>query len=232
MLPAGLPGLITTCQDRTCFTVSGTIPTIRGVVVSHVGLNNEPQWADFRELDLADQDLVRQWTTGAVASEDDDGHREGGSPRRFDHPNLVRDEIISGFLDHASLDPEDDRILDEYLDHEAVPGTGITLRTLLENLGVDREEFREQLRQAQPTLPDYESIPVNPQRRRQQVRRRLAERSRSVAVRILKDLAVAGNGRELSRAAGRGNQSNLQAAISLVNQRVNELHRDRRRDAC
>ena len=138
------------------------------------------------------------------------------------HGGFVRDEIISSFLDHAFLDPEDDRVLDEYLDHEAVPGTGMTLRTLLENLGVDREAFREQLRQAQPPLPDYESIPVSPQRRRQQARRRLAERSRSVAARILKDLGVGRNGRELSRAAGRGHQPNLQAAISVVNRRVNE----------
>lgn len=191
----------------------------QGVIVSHVGLNNEPQWADFRELDLADQGLVRQWTVG---EDTDNGNGAGGTPRRFDRPTLVRDEIISGFLDHAFLDPEDDRVLDEYLDHEAVPGTGLTLRTLLENLGVDREAFREQLRHAQPPLPDYESIPVSPQRRRQQARRRLAERSRSVAARILKDLGVGRDGRELSRAAGRGYQSNLQAAISLVNQRVNE----------
>ena len=198
-------------------------PDNQGVIVSHVGLNNEPQWADFRELDLADQDLVRQWTTGDPTSEDDDNsNRDGGTPRRFDQPTLVRDEIISGFLDHAFLDPEDDRVLDKYLNREAVPGTGMTMRTLLENLGVDREAFREQLRKAQPPLPDYESIPVSPQRRRQQARRRLAERSRSVAARILKDLGVGRNGRQLSRAAGRGPQPNLQAAISLVNQRVNE----------
>ena len=34
-------------------------PDNQGVIVSHVGLNNERQWADFRELDLDDQELIR-----------------------------------------------------------------------------------------------------------------------------------------------------------------------------
>ena len=133
-------------------------PDNKGVIVSHVGLNNEGRWTDFRDLDLDDQELVKKWAEG-----------EPGPTS----------EIISHFLDHRFLDPEDDRVLDE--------------------------------------------IPVSPQRRRQEAQRRLAERTQSVAARVLTDLGVRFNGRQLTKAAGRGGQPNQQTAIVLMHERVNDF---------
>jgi hypothetical protein len=49
-------------------------------MVSHVGLNNDARWSEFRELDLDDQALVRAWVDGQTDGDDDgDG---GGQPRR------------------------------------------------------------------------------------------------------------------------------------------------------
>ncbi len=133
-------------------------PDNKGVIVSHVGLNNEGRWTDFRDLDLDDQELVKKWAEG-----------EPGPTS----------EIISHFLDHRFLDPEDDRVLEE--------------------------------------------IPVSPQRRRQEAQRRLAERTQSVAARVLTDLGVRFNGRQLTKAAGRGGQPNQQTAIVLMHERVNDF---------
>lgn len=194
-------------------------PDNKGVIVSHVGLNNEGRWTDFRELDLDDQDLVKKWAEGEAGptSEDMDDPDRSGEPRRFDQLPLVDGEIISHFLDHRFLDPEDDRVLDEILKQEIAPG--VALSTL-----VDRETLREQLRnRPEEAPPSYDEIPVSPQRRRQEAQRRLAERSQSVAARILTDLGVGGNGRQLSKAAGKGGQPNRQTAIVLMHERVNDF---------
>ena len=193
-------------------------PDNQGVIVSHVGLNNETRWDDFRELDLDDQNLVREWTAGNNSYQaEDDSSRGGGVPRRFDQLPIVQTEIISAFLHQQFLDPEDDRVLDTILDQTIEP-FGIALKTIL-----DRETLREQLRQMQqPPPPTSESIPVSPQRRRREARRRLRERTQSVAARVLDDLGIGPIGRQLSKAAGKGGQPNRQTAIALMHERVND----------
>ena len=149
----------------------------------------------------------------------DQSSEDGGmpAPRRFDTVQLVDNEIIGHFLEHAFLDPDDDRVLDAILRKEIAPG--IRLETL-----VDREALRVQLREQQASQHvDYEPIPVSPQRRRQEARRRLAERSRSSAARLCSDLGVSPQARQLSTHAHRGSQPNLKTAIALVNDRVNEF---------
>jgi DNA repair protein RadD len=191
----------------------------KGIIVSHVGLNNEQHWADFRELDLDDQALVRRWLdTEAPPESETDGEGEG-KPRRFDQMQLVNNEVISHYLQQQFLDPDDDRILDEMLSRTIAPG--ITLSAL-----IDRETLRKTLRdkqREQASGVEYEEIPVTPQRRRQQARTRLAERSSSVAARLLKDLGITPTGRQLARASGRGGQPNRQVAIALVHERVNDF---------
>ena len=136
----------------------------------------------------------------------------------LDQLQLVQGESISHFLDDVFLDLEDDRVLDEILRREVMPG--VTLGSVVG----DREEFRASLiaqqREHSPP-PDYSEIPVSPQRRRQQARKRLAERTQSVAARVLSDLSLSGGGRELSKAAGRAHQPNRQTATALMHARVN-----------
>ena len=196
-------------------------PDNRGVIVTHVGLNNEERWDDFRELDLDDQELVRTWTGQSDDTPDNAGGSDsGGEPRRFDQLQLVKREFISHFLEDPFLDLTDDRLLDKILDREIMPG--VTLGSVT----TDREALRAALiarqRDLEPT-PEYSQIPVSPQRRRQEARRRLAERSQSVAARVLVDLGLSANGRELARLTGRGHQPNRQAAIALMHERVNSF---------
>ena len=196
-------------------------PDNRGVIVTHVGLNNEERWDDFRELDLDEQDLVRTWIgEGDDTLDDDGGSDRGGEPRRFDQLQLVEREFISHFFEGSFLDLTDDRVLDKIMDREVIPG--VTLGSVV----TDREDLRaaliERQRDLEPT-PGYSQIPVSPQRRRQEARRRLAERSQSVAARVLVDLGLSANGRELARLAGRGHQPNRQAAIALMHERVNSF---------
>ena len=66
-----------------------------------------------------------------------------GEPRRFDVGMLVDSEIIGSFINRSFLDPDDDRVLDEMLNHEV--GAGLRVR----DLGVTKEQLRETLRQKQ-----------------------------------------------------------------------------------
>ena len=190
-------------------------PDNHGYIVSHVGLSNDDHWEDFRELDFDDQRLIHEWI--AEEANDDDGGIGEGRPRRFDQDMLVDDEIIGEFISRSFLDPEDDRVLDEFLNREI--GGGIKLADLM-----SRDELQDRLRERQKAEPEqFAAAPVQPQRRCVQARKRLNERARSVAARVLQDLGLSPMGRELGRAIktvrGRDNRS---ATFELMNRRVNE----------
>ena len=188
-------------------------PDNQGHIVTHVGLNNEARWDEFRELDLEDQALLQMWLRGQNANE---GASEGEGephPRRFDNTQLVDNEIIGHFIDQQFLDPEDDRVLDELLARPV--GGGLTVGDL-----ASREVLRDRLRQHRDATPAEAPVPVpvSPQRRRQATRRRLAQRANSVVMRILTDLGLGRQGREVARAGLRaGSGANVQAVTQLLN---------------
>lgn len=198
-----------------------TNPANHGYVVSHIGLNNDANWRDFREFDLEDQQVFREWLE---AKSGDGGGGQGGTdgpkPRRFDQDMLVHGEIISEFVRQSFLDPEDERIVDKILD-AVIPGVGVTFRAL----NVTKDQVQEMLRKAQAKALEGEptAIPVSPQRRRQAARQRIADRPKSVAARILKDLKLAPRGPEIGRLLPEAKGApNLVAAIRLMHSAINK----------
>lgn len=191
-----------------------------GVVVSHVGLNNDELWNDFREFDLDEQEEVHQWLTevedGGLSGDEDPAAEGGGRPRRFDQGMRVDDEIVSKFLETHFLDPNDDRVLDRILAQQ-IPGTPLTVGSLM-----SRDALRTKLKEQAGSDTEHERIPVSPQRRRQAMRTRLAERTKSVAARVLQDLRLAPAGREIGRALSESRgRSNGKAVIALTSARTN-----------
>jgi len=188
-------------------------PDNNAFIVSHVGLNTDVHWDDFREVDLDDQAMIKKWLT---ADDQDEGEGKG-EPRRFDVGMLVDNEIIGSFINRSFLDPEDDRVLDEMLNHEI--GAGLRLRDL-----IDKESLRAKLRTKQEDqAAEIESLPVQPQNRRVQARKRLPQRTNSVVARILKDLGLSPAGREVGKAiksvAGRDNRA---AVTAMMHSAVND----------
>ncbi|MDR4483189.1 MAG: DEAD/DEAH box helicase family protein [Nitrospirales bacterium] len=184
-------------------------------IVSHVGLSNDEHWDDFRELDFDDQRMIREW----INSDTYDGERNGApNTRRFDDGMIVDDEIIGEFISKSFLDLNDNRVLDEFLRKELAGG--IKVGDLF-----SREELKEKLRvrQQKQETEQPTCLPVQPQRRRVQARKRLNERTKAVANRVLEDLGISGAGREVGKAikSVRG-QANRAAMIELMNRRVNE----------
>jgi superfamily II DNA or RNA helicase len=189
-------------------------------IISHVGLNNDERWEDFKELDLEDQLAFHDWLT--TEGQDDEGEGSGsGQPRRFDQGMLVDGEVVSHFIDQTFLDPSDDRVLDQLLEKEIAPG--IPLRQLVSRDRL-REQLRERLRAHQPPAEERpEAVPVTPQRRRRTTKKRLDERTKSVAARVLRDLKLSPAGRDIGKAIPKGRGlPNRQALFKLLNSDVNE----------
>ena len=196
-------------------------PDNHGSVVSHVGLNNDAHWEDFRELDLEDQELLRRWVRGQNG--DDDGGGEGigpGSPRRFDLGMRVEDKIVGHFIQQAFLDPEDDRVLEQLLS-QPLGSTGLSVGNFIK-----KEDLRAKLREKLKAMEEEpEPIPVSPQRRRRAARTRLDEREGSVVARILQELNLSRQGRNVARALPKEvkGAANLTAVTRMLKHAVNDF---------
>lgn len=189
-------------------------PNNQGFVVSHVGLNNEEQWDEFRDLDTLDQQIVRGWVHGEGGSSV--GNREGAQvAQRFDYP-VAQDERLSHFMNRSFLDPSDDRVIEQMLDAKG-PG-GLSFR----ELGITADVLRAQLEHRKPheEKPAYE-VPVQPQVKRQTLRSRLDSRSKSVHQRILNDLGLARAGFDISRGVKGVRGNNADALFMLLNREIN-----------
>jgi DNA repair protein RadD len=190
----------------------------QGLIVSHIGLNNDARWDEFRELDLQDQALLHKWAVGEGEIEDTEESDRRGTTRRFDLGLLVENEFVSHFIDRSFLDPDDDRVLDELLSRKIGP---IQLSDI-----VDREALRRALREHQAALAsEPAAITVTPQRRRRSARARLRERTNSVTARVLTDLGLSRQGRDVAKAApGAGPlAANTQYVTRLLNKEINQF---------
>jgi DNA repair protein RadD len=204
---------------RVMFQDDASNPANHGHVISHIGLNNDANWRDFREFDLEDQQVFREWLESQVTNIPDGGSEGGGQPRRFDLGMQVHNEIVSeDFVRQSFLDPNDDRVIARILE-TTIPGTEFTLGTMMSS-----DQAREMLKNAQQKhlSGNPEPMPVSPQKRRQAARKRVAQRTGSVAARILKDLRLSVIGHEIPQqvAEARGSKNNLVGVTRMLNKAV------------
>lgn len=191
-------------------------PDNHGYVVSHIGLNNDANWRDFRDVDFDDQAIFRNW----IAATPEAG-KEGtgsGEPRRFDEGMLVDNEIVSHFIGQSYLSPDDDRVLDEIL-AQRIPGTPFRIGDLTK-----REDLRDKLkakqREMNADLP--KALPITPQRRRRAAKQRLFQRTNSVVARVIRDLGLSPAGREVGRVYQIPRVNNRVALTQVLNREINE----------
>lgn len=196
-------------------------PNNEGFVVSHVGLNNEQQWDDFRELDRPDQEMVRGWTggDGGVGTSSRRGvvdhNDEGSFTQRFDVP-VAAGEQLSHFVNRSFIDPAEDAVIEQMLNQPG-PG-GITFR----ELGVTAEQLRARYadRSSRDESPAPE-VPVQPQVQRQSLRERVASRSRTVANRVLINLGEPRAAFTIAKAMKLRPMDNAKAITVLMNREIN-----------
>jgi hypothetical protein len=138
---------------------------------------------------------------------------------------VVQDEIISHFIEQDYLDPMDDAVIEDLIEEFRRRGLDPEL------LGLSREDLRQRLIQARARVsPQPREIPVTPQRRRQELRRRLDEQSRVLANRILQSLGAGVPARNIALLYPElRSVNNYGAVIQLVHSAVNHaLGIDRR----
>ena len=189
-------------------------PDNQGVVVSHVGLNIDQHWDDFRRIDHGDQELVQSWLEAGYEAP---GIDDLGQRRRLDPDMVVHDEIISHFIEQDYLDPMDDAVIEDLM--EEFRRRGIDP----DALGLTRDNLRQRVIQAR-SREDIEprEIPVTPQRRRQELRRRLDERARTLARRLLDAVGATVSGTNIALVYPEiGSVNNFGAVIQIVNCEIN-----------
>lgn len=179
-------------------------------LVSHVGLNDERWWSDFTNFDKEDQDFFAAYLAG-----DDTEIPEGpAGPRMTLRPFMrVLNETVDKYIQKGFLRQVDETLVREVL--ETIRSRGFDPL----EFGLTEEIMRHRLElaaQAQREIPAY-VLPVQPQRRREALRMRVASEVRSIADVVVNRLGLTHGGRDLLRYfPGRGS-SNMVVLISLAN---------------
>jgi DNA repair protein RadD len=189
-------------------------PDNEGIIVSHVGLNIDRHWDDFKAIDRDDQQQIQEWLE---AGDTPPEPREGGGRRRLRPDMVVTEEFIDRFLSDSFLDASDDALIDNAV--AVLREQGLDL----EALGLTREDLQRRFATARERLsPEPERLIVQPQEHRKALRQRLREQTQSAANRILEALGERPGGRRIALLGGTGAANNLGAVIALMHRAVND----------
>jgi DNA repair protein RadD len=193
-------------------------PDNEGVVVSHVGMNQDANWHDFKNIDGDDQMLIHGWLeAGEAPIPESNGN--GGGRRRLSPEMTVYQEIIDRFMSDPYLDPSDDAVIDNLISVMREQGMDP------EALGLDRDELRRRLiqsRERSDTPSELREMPVQPQTQRKVLRQQLREMTQSAANRICESLSEAPTGVRIALLGGAPGQNNLGAVIARMHRAVND----------
>lgn len=192
----------------------------RGFVVSHVGLNIDRWWRELRDLDNDDQLFFEEIANGErtfLTEPTDEGMEQR---RRFQTDMQVIEEHITHLIQERFLPEDTKAMVDDLIKSMLLRGIDVV------ELGLNREVLEKRLlaaHKASATRVNIESLPVTPQKARQQARQRLDERVRSGAKRLLAELKFSVVGIDLPKLFPRaGTFNNLASAIVLLNSEVTE----------
>ncbi len=190
-------------------------PDNRGYVVSHVGLNVERWWDDLKRLDEGDQLFFEE--LGESKREFLMPQDEATSPRRYRPEMEVLEEVVERFVEVGFLAQERAALVDDVVQALALRGLDLDV------LGMTREELESKIDEeaASQRTGVVFPTPVQPQRRRQEARRRLNERVRSAASEIIRALKLSPAGFDLPRVfPGTSSSNNVGAANVLLNRAI------------
>jgi len=180
----------------------------RVYLVSHIGLNDERWWIDFTNFDKDDQTFFAEYFGSPEVVPE-----QGESPRLTLRPFMrVLEETVDKYVQRAFLKEIDDTMISEFLDTIRSKGFDPS------EFGLTEEMVRARLQLSglgERNLLPFSPI-VQPQNRREALRRRVYQEARSIADVAINRLALKHAGRDLlTRFPGRG-PSNAAIAITLA----------------
>lgn len=185
-------------------------------IVSHVGLNDERWWEDFRQFDKEDLQLFEELTEEEV-ERDGTGER---TPRMTLRPFMrILNETVRKYVQKTFLREIDDTMVNEVM-------------TTIRNAGFDPSEFgldeqmmRRRLEMAARGAREIQASPrpVQPQQRREALKPLVAQDARSIADVVANRLNIKHAGRDLLRHfPGRG-QHNAAILVALASGAQNKV---------
>jgi superfamily II DNA/RNA helicase len=187
-------------------------PDNSGFVVSHIGMNVDAIWEDFKELEREDSEFFQLLLAGAEPELPAEVVN-GDTRQKLTPEMVVHQEVISHFFEDDFLSPDDEALVEELKKHA-------------EALGFDADAIVEQLAaksQRPRTVEASAGFPVLPQLERREARKRLGEEIKSAAKVLLNRAELSFSGRELSTQLFPGTVSggNFAAAVQMFSHEVN-----------
>ncbi|MBE9566393.1 MAG: hypothetical protein IMF16_06565, partial [Proteobacteria bacterium] len=193
-------------------------PANRVYVVSHVGLNDERWWQDFTNFDKDDQQFFAEYLGGEAVELEETEARPRMTLRSF---MRVLNETVDKYIQRGFLTEVDATMVTEVLN--AIRSRGFDPL----EFGLTEEMMRRRLEMAvrsQREMPMH-ALPVQPQRRREALRKRVYQEARSIADTVTNRLGIRHGGRDLLRHfPGRG-PSNMVILINLAQGEQNRAMR-------
>lgn len=191
-------------------------PDNRGIVVSHVGLNIDGLWDDFKRIDEDDQRTVQTWL---LSGEAHPATLADGVRRLLRPDMIVKGELtLDQFLGDTYLKVRDENLPGRVM--EVLRAQGLDPSTVGLN-----QQMLELLRDTRPDDGPSAPVaqPVQPQARRMRMQRRLNEQERILAMRICQAVGLNPTGCKFAKRSGTGAPTDLQAAIVVVHRAVNKF---------
>ncbi|HET8579442.1 MAG TPA: DEAD/DEAH box helicase family protein [Nitrospiraceae bacterium] len=187
-------------------------PTNKVYLVSHVGLNDERWWNEFTQFDERDQRFFREITTGTARVVED-----GKGPRVTLRPFMrVLNETIQEYAIKGYLKEIDEALLEQF--KRAMREHGFDLA----EFGLSDDALRTRLTMAAARQVPATELPVQPQRRREAMRARLAQDARSAADAVINRLKLNHAGQRLAPLFPGSDGSDVVVVTRLVNGWLNK----------
>lgn len=200
---------------RLANPAAGGSPANKVYVVSHVGLNDERWWEDFRNFDKEDQSLFSELLDATDGTEEPGD----GSPRLTLRPFMrVLSETVEKYVQQTYLTEINDTMVSQFMETIRASGFdplefGLTEEMVRMRLEMSAAEHRE----AVPFTP-----PVQPQRRKEGLRVMVSQDARSIADVVINRLEIKHGGKDLiAKYPGRG-PHNAAILITLAQKAQNE----------
>ena len=168
-------------------------PTNRAYLVSHVGLNDERWWSDFRRFDAEDQQFFAEFLADDEELVEDG---DGSNPRLTLRPFMkVLNETVEMYIQRGFLQEVDQMMVDDLLSTIRAKGFDPS------EFGLTEEMVRMRLEMASQAEREVSAFnpPIQPQRRKEALRKRTYQDARSIADTVTNRLELKHGGRDLVR---------------------------------
>ena len=196
-------------------------PDNLGHIVTHLGMNLDARFQEFKEFENDDKAFWDK-VIGGEEPEPPQAVLDGMTRLRAGELVVVHDEIVDSLWEEDFTSHEDQQIVDD-------------LRERFKLLGLDDSKVEEMVRAAQKAsvrkLAPTASFAVQPQREWEEARKRLNEEAKRLATVVLNHVELTPAGTELIykyRSLKLSGRSNFIAALTMVNHEINKrLGKDR-----